>query len=542
VDSGTLFSQVCRSQTSYFLPSYFHKFVAHKLVIFYLVGIRAGFPCSFPNMISHGRSTYDRGRVCRHNRDSYHDIKALSVQMAAWIAKVDNNNNDNNRNNPNRGGEPIPVIRLCNNIPTIVTYRKLKHTCESDLEYYERRYYTKLKDDYCKFEISDSIYRCPFCYNKDYSLTGLLRHAFKIEGNSCSRKMVKDIARHSDLITYILRYHNVNVDEIFSIINNDKTEQKDASVVCTLVSMNDNTSIIDTTSYAKNKRYSDMVGEVSSKQNVYQSASSHGSNPTPQVIESGRCFDVSDKMEVLQIAGMNCSATSTGQIQQRSFNSTMEINNPPLGPFSPPLKPPDPPPKAPDLPITQPSPSSISELSPVILFPPPQPSELKSEPNLSWVTNDNKPPPPPKPPVRSADIKLNISSDENLQNRKILAPKTASEVTLSKTGGCCSSQSCEISNLNEDHKATILMTASAEATIFAAVADCCNETEKASAEQNRSVSVLVESAEAKNMSSFSSDKFEDAHGFSMVKAMHPEDYSHSTISVSHPANIDASID
>ena len=34
--------------------------------------------------------------------------------MAAWTAKV-----DNNRNNPNKGGEPIPVIRVCNNIPTI---------------------------------------------------------------------------------------------------------------------------------------------------------------------------------------------------------------------------------------------------------------------------------------------------------------------------------------------------------------------------------------------------------------------------------------
>ena len=74
------------------------------------------------------------------------------------------------------------------------------------MEYYERRYYTKLKDDYYKFEISDSIYRCPFCYNKDYSLTDLLRHAFRIAGNSCSRKMVKDIARHSVLITYILRF------------------------------------------------------------------------------------------------------------------------------------------------------------------------------------------------------------------------------------------------------------------------------------------------------------------------------------------------
>jgi len=67
-------------------------------------------------------------------------IKALLDQMVAWTAKVDNNNN------PNRG-EPIPVIRVRNNNPTIVTYRKSKYANESDLEYYERRYYTRLKDD-----------------------------------------------------------------------------------------------------------------------------------------------------------------------------------------------------------------------------------------------------------------------------------------------------------------------------------------------------------------------------------------------------------
>jgi len=133
-------------------------------------------------------------------------IKALSDQMAVLTAKVGDinnnaNNNNNNRNNPNRGGGPIPVTRVRNNIYTIVTYQKTEHTHESDLEYYERRYYNKLKDDYYKFKISTSIYRCPFCYNKDYSLTDLLRHASRMEGNS--RKTIKDIAKHSVLITYI---------------------------------------------------------------------------------------------------------------------------------------------------------------------------------------------------------------------------------------------------------------------------------------------------------------------------------------------------
>lgn len=83
--------------------------------------------------------------------------------------------------------------------------------------------------------------------------------------------------------------------------------RNNASVIWTHMSTNDKTSIIDAASYAKNKRGSDMIGEVNSKPNVHKSASSHGSNQTPQSIESGRCLDLSDNMEVLQVAGMSCS-------------------------------------------------------------------------------------------------------------------------------------------------------------------------------------------------------------------------------------------
>jgi len=111
------------------------------------VGIRAGFSCSFPEVINHGRSTDDE------NRGFSCGIKALSHQMAVLTAKVDNNNNSaNNNNNSNRGGGPIPIIRVCNNNHTTNTYRKLEHTRESDLEY------SKLKDDYYKFKISDLIH------------------------------------------------------------------------------------------------------------------------------------------------------------------------------------------------------------------------------------------------------------------------------------------------------------------------------------------------------------------------------------------------
>jgi hypothetical protein len=172
-------------------------------------------------------------------------LNALAAQMEMFTTNLNNTANDinnnnanknnininNNKNNPNRGGEPIPVIRVHNNNHTIVTYQKLEHTRESHFGIlYEHRYYNKLKDDYYKFKISNSIYRCPFCYNnKDYSLTDLLRHAYRIAGNSC--KTIKDIAKHSFLITYIQRYLNVKVDEIFSLINNEQTGESSSCMV-----------------------------------------------------------------------------------------------------------------------------------------------------------------------------------------------------------------------------------------------------------------------------------------------------------------------
>jgi len=138
-------------------------------------------------------------------------IKALLDQMAVLTAMVDDDDNNNNNNNPNKGGGEISVIRVRNKNHTIDTYRKSEYTRESDLEYCERRYYKKLKDDYYKFKISDSIYCCLFCYNKDYSLTDQLRHASRMAGNSC--KTIKDIAKYYVLIMYIQRYLNVKDDK-----------------------------------------------------------------------------------------------------------------------------------------------------------------------------------------------------------------------------------------------------------------------------------------------------------------------------------------
>ncbi|PNX58903.1 hypothetical protein L195_g059419, partial [Trifolium pratense] len=79
----------------------------------------------------YGRSTGDEDKVRRGNAALSAAITALTAQMAAFSTQLNNNaynNVNNNRNHPNRGGE---------------------HTHgESDLEYYERRYYKRLKDDY----------------------------------------------------------------------------------------------------------------------------------------------------------------------------------------------------------------------------------------------------------------------------------------------------------------------------------------------------------------------------------------------------------
>ncbi|CAL5214657.1 unnamed protein product [Lathyrus oleraceus] len=59
---------------------------------------------------------------------------------------------------------------------------------------------------------------------------------------------------------------------------------------------NDRTSVMDATLFAKTKKDSDMIGEINSL------------NTTPQTVEIGRCFDISDNTEVLQVAGVNCLA------------------------------------------------------------------------------------------------------------------------------------------------------------------------------------------------------------------------------------------
>ncbi|KAI5447049.1 hypothetical protein KIW84_014772 [Lathyrus oleraceus] len=90
-------------------------------------------------------------------------------------------------------------------------YKKSQHTRESDLKYYQHRYFNELKDDYYKLEIYDSIIRCPFCLNKDYySVSDLLRHASRIAGD-LHGETVKEIAKHSALESAKDKLPRVNV-------------------------------------------------------------------------------------------------------------------------------------------------------------------------------------------------------------------------------------------------------------------------------------------------------------------------------------------
>ncbi|CAH8382489.1 unnamed protein product [Eruca vesicaria subsp. sativa] len=74
-----------------------------------------------------------------------------------------------------------------------------------DLEY---RYYSEMKDGTRKVKISDSLFRCPFCYidrKRDYNFDDLLRHAYNVGGSSRT-KDGRQVARHLALERYMKKY------------------------------------------------------------------------------------------------------------------------------------------------------------------------------------------------------------------------------------------------------------------------------------------------------------------------------------------------
>ncbi|KAF8104558.1 hypothetical protein N665_0171s0062 [Sinapis alba] len=71
-----------------------------------------------------------------------------------------------------------------------------------DLEY---RYYSEMKDGTRKVKISDTLFRCPFCYidrKRDYNFDDLLRHAH----NTSRSKDRREVARHLALERFMKKY------------------------------------------------------------------------------------------------------------------------------------------------------------------------------------------------------------------------------------------------------------------------------------------------------------------------------------------------
>ncbi|XP_020227550.1 uncharacterized protein LOC109808814 isoform X2 [Cajanus cajan] len=116
---------------------------------------------------------------------------------------------------------------------------------------------------------------------------------------------------HTDLIdmTSHLDTKTEQVQESRSIMDFDYFEH---------VSISSNSSVIvtpnnvrktgkrDASSLMKDREDHDLFHDENVSPTVYLSASSHGSNPTPQSAENGRCFEIGDDKEVLLVACMNC--------------------------------------------------------------------------------------------------------------------------------------------------------------------------------------------------------------------------------------------
>ncbi|KAG5029863.1 hypothetical protein JHK87_013377 [Glycine soja] len=116
---------------------------------------------------------------------------------------------------------------------------------------------------------------------------------------------------HADLIdmTSHLDTGMEQVQESRSIMDFDYFEHvslsSNASVIVT--PKNDKTpGKRDASLLTKDRKDTDLFNEENSTPNVYQSASSHGSNPTPQTAENGKLFEIGDDNEALLVACMNC--------------------------------------------------------------------------------------------------------------------------------------------------------------------------------------------------------------------------------------------
>ncbi|XP_018823277.1 factor of DNA methylation 4-like isoform X3 [Juglans regia] len=93
-----------------------------------------------------------------------------------------------------------------------MTYRSEKDISETELEYYEYKYYNELKKGRPKVKFSDLVYRCPYCPGKskqDYLFKELLQHASAVI--TSRRSSIKEKARHLALKRYMRKYLDVKV-------------------------------------------------------------------------------------------------------------------------------------------------------------------------------------------------------------------------------------------------------------------------------------------------------------------------------------------
>ncbi|XP_057455587.1 uncharacterized protein LOC130746854 isoform X2 [Lotus japonicus] len=95
-----------------------------------------------------------------------------------------------------------------------------------------------------------------------------------------------------------------------------------------------------------------------------------------------------------------------------------------------------------------------------------------------------------------------------------------------------STDTSELSNVNQTQEATVSQPASTEVTTLASVADCCNEFGNENTEHI--LNVLKSDEEKEDMSSSSIVLYGDPYEFSMVSTMQPEDCCCDTVIVSRP--------
>lgn len=114
--------------------------------------------------------------------------------------------------------------------------------------------------------------------------------------------------------------------------------------------------------------------------------------------------------------------------------------------------------------------------------------------------------------VGSKDIKSNIATNNNKINKKMAATKIFNEVTLAESDTCRTSQSCEISNENENLGVSVSKPALGEVARLSSEADHCNEIDNASTEESPNVQVVVKSAEEKQINTISSVPFGEPVG------------------------------